>query len=219
VTLHVKQGGTIKTVIQPHIRQGGTWRPATQGWVKQGGVWKLFYTSAPPPDPVVSHTAYGKYQVINYDAKYAYSLVLVSGTAGATIDGTGLITIANVNSRYRVECRWAASVPDYSADYAERKAYTYHQENHQYACGSSQCNCRSDWASCGCACGGSGGNCSCYGNASQSWGQCGCPGNMCWYNQTTVCDTCTNYCDNWVSVKDGTPAGYADEYGEWSKVS
>jgi hypothetical protein len=127
----------------------------------------------------------------------------------------GVIIVADVNAAFTITAGYAASAPQSPVSTLERKAYTFHAENHQYQCGTHQCNCNTNWNACGC------GNCDPYpAPKSQSWGQCGCPGEMCWYNgQSTVCSSCPSYCDNWVQVKDATPAGYADQYGEWSKVS
>jgi hypothetical protein len=173
----------------------------------------------PPAAPVMAHTANGKFTITNYDPAVIYKITRVSGT-GTASRVNNVVTISDATARWSIAASYAADTPSSDADFMERRPYTYHSENHSYACGSYSCNCRSDWGACGCACGGSGGNCGCYPSPnSQSWGQCGCPGNMCWYNQTTVCDTCTSYCDNWVQVKDATPPGYADAYGEWSKVS
>lgn len=212
----VRVGGAWRSPAVTSVKIAGSWRQASMMYAKVGGVWKITTFVGEPAKPTFAHTAAGKFTIQNYDSNVVYTTTLVSGGGTASRSGA-VITLSDVNARFSVSAGYAANAPQSALGFVERKAYTYHSENQPYACGSHQCNCRSEWANCGCECGG--GGCGCYGNSSQSWGQCGCPGTMCWYNQRTVCDTCTSYCDNWVQVKDGTPSGYADAFGEWSKVA
>jgi hypothetical protein len=209
----VKIGGAWRTPAQTYVKVAGVWRVASQTFVKVGGVWKAGDLGAPPAQPVVSHTAYGQFTIANLQPSVTYTFTRLSGSGTATRNGS-VVTLSSADARFQVTAGYGASGPQTDPAFMERKSYTYHMENHQYACGSHQCNCRQDWGSCGC------GTCGGYPTPNAgSWGQCGCPGDMCWYNPVTVCDTCTSYCDNWVQVRDATPAGYADKFGEWSKVT
>lgn len=170
---------------------------------------KVAYTD----QPVLAHSGNGAYRIVNFNPQYVYKATVSAGAA--TLNGD-TYTLTAGNTYLTVESRWDPTGPAMSA-YAERQQYTFRRENRPYPCGSYECNCRDEYASCGCEC--SGGGCGCYGDAGQSFGQCGCPGVMCWYNKQRKCDSCTSYCDNWVDVKNDTPSGYVDEYGEWSRTS
>lgn len=209
-----------------NVRVNGSWRTVANGWVKVNGQWRMIVSSSirqpsgwrpgllgtPPATPVVAHTAYGQFTITNYDARAIYTFTRLTGTGTATRVGA-VVTLSDANARFSVVAAYAVGAQTTAAAFMERKAYTYTLVNQPYACGSHQCNCRQDWGSCGC------GSCSGFPSPNgQSWGQCGCDYEMCWYNPTTVCDTCTSYCDNWVNVRNGTPAGFADKHGEWSRV-
>lgn len=208
----VRAAGTWRHAASGHVKINGTWRMVVASHVKVNGTWRIGTLGAPPATPVMSHTATGQFTITNYDARAVYTLTRVSGGGTATRNGA-VVTLSDPNARFSIVAAFAVGAPQSGTGFMERKAYTYTLVNQPYPCGSHQCNCRQEWGSCGC--GGCGGFPS---PNSQSWGQCGCPGDMCWYNPTTVCDSCTSYCDNWVNVRNGTPAGFADKHGEWSRV-
>lgn len=169
--------------------------------------------------PTIAHSAYGQYTITNYDASYVYSVDASAGSASFSGDK---FSLSSANCTFTLNSQFSPSGPKKGVS-GERRAYTYHKENFPYVCGSTQCNCRTSWGSCGPACGGccaGGGDCGCYPAPTGSgYGGCGCACNYCDYNPTTVCDTCPTYCDDYKDVKDATPAGFVDEFGEWSRVS
>lgn len=156
--------------------------------------------------PQIAHTGYGQYTITNYNASWLYTIHPAAGTGAVS---GNVITMDAVNTAFRLDSQVNALGPAMSVS-GERRRYTTHSENHPYKCGTHECNCREDWGGCHC---GTGAPCD-----AQSWGQCGCPGDMCWYNRTRTCDQCDTMCDNWVEVKDGTPPGFEDSFGEWSRV-
>ncbi len=81
-----------------------------------------------------------------------------------------------------------------------------------HSCGSHPCNCSTRCASCGCGCNG---DCGC------SWGQCGCPSDMWWYNPQQHCDTCSSTCcDQCPNIGEcSPPSGYVKAYNQWWKIS
>jgi len=168
-----------------------------------------------PNSPTMTHTASGQFTINSYNSSLVYTPTLVSGSGTASLNtGTGVFTLSSTTARFMVTAGWSAGATQSGNGFMERTPYTYTSVNQPYACGTHQCNCSTSWGSCGC--GGCGGYPSPNG---QSWGQCGCPGDMCWYNPGTTCQTCTSYCDNFVNVKNGTPSGYVDQHGEWSRVT
>jgi len=80
-----------------------------------------------------------------------------------------------------------------------------------HSCGTHSCNCRTECVNCGCGCNG---DCGC------SWGQCGCPTDMWWYNPQQVCDTCTSTCcDQCPNLGEcAPPAGYVKAYNQWWQI-
>ena len=212
----VRVSGAWRTPAITSVKVAGTWRTAATVSVKVNGVWRISTFAGAPPAPVMDHhTSTGRFIITNYSPTLSYSATNISGGGSATLDaGSGVYTVSSANSRWSITAAYAIGANLSNPDFMERLAYTYSSVNYPYACGSYQCNCTSGWGSCGC------GTCAGYPSPNgQSWGQCGCPGDMCWYNPNTQCGTCTSYCDNWVSVKNGTPSGYSDSYGEWWKVS
>lgn len=169
--------------------------------------------------PTIRHSDYGKYQITNYDPTYLYTVDASAGSASFVAD---VFTLTSANCTFTLNSQFSPSGPKKGVS-GERRAYTYHKENFRYVCGSTQCNCRTSWGSCGPACGGccaGGGDCSCYPAPTGSgYGGCGCGCQYCDYNPSTVCDSCPVYCDDYRDVKDATPAGFVDEFGEWSRIS
>jgi len=160
--------------------------------------------TCPGSDPAsLTQTAAGTWKVSNFIGTAVYTAGPNATVSGDTITVTAPSADTYINVKYGngVERR----------TYISRRQYTYHKENFPYPCGTHECNCREEWGNCHC---GTAPPCE-----SQSWGQCGCAGDMCWYDRRRVCDQCTSYCDDWRDVRDGTPAGYTDQFGEWTKVS
>ncbi len=149
---------------------------------------------APESVPGLSHTGYGKFTIMNYDADLVYTVLATIGTATRA---DAVVTLSSVNAVLTVECR-AVEGGDATIGYGERKAYTYHSENQQ---------------TCGSNCGVVNGS-NCFNGTGSCWcGSCASDGTICCggcYGQT--CN------DNWVQIKDGTPAGYVDVHGEWSRT-
>ena len=182
-----------------------------------GSVWSNVVKVVPGPGetttPTAAFTANGTITITNYNDAYLYT---VDCTAGSGTVAGDKVTFSAGNTQFLLKSQYAAGAPVKSVA-GERRQYTTHKQNFPYPCGTYECNCRDEWAACGCECGG--GGCGCYpAPTGQSAGQCGCPGNMCWYGNTRKCDSCTSYCDDYRDVKDATPAGFVDQFGEWSKV-
>lgn len=169
--------------------------------------------SAPPSAPVMSYVSTGVFEVSNTVAGATYSASLVSGSGSAsqsTVNGKIRFSLSTNPARFSVTAAWSAGGSPSSADYMERKPFSYTP----YTCGTCCGSPYGCWKSCGCECGG--GGCGCYGNSGQSWGQCGCPGTMCWYNWGT-CQDCSSCCSGG-NLIDETGNGYTNGGSEWYKL-
>lgn len=179
--------------------------------------WSNVVSVTPEPGetsvPTIQHNAKGVFLITNYNPAFVYT---TDATAGAATVVGDKVNLSAGNVQFLLKSQYAVGAPVKSVA-GELRQYTTHQENFPYPCGTFECNCRDEWANCGCEC--DGGGCGCYPTPnSGSFGQCGCPGQMCWYGNKRTCETCTTYCDDFRQVKDGTPAGFVDQFGEWSKV-
>lgn len=156
---------------------------------------------ATPAQPNLSYLGTtGRFTITNYNAAYIYS------TTAGTISGSTL-TLPSANSSATVVARSFAGGDASPGRYYENKAHSYTPDTRyctvtgQYCCETGQyCHCGTD-APCD----------------GQSWGQCGCPGPMCWYGSY-----CTKYCDS-VSCGGSAPAlinepGYTNGGSEWYKI-
>jgi|GEM_PF-2129582 len=178
-----------------------------------GSVWSNTVKVVPGPGetsvPTVAHSAKSTFTITNYNAAYLYTVDCTAGSGTVTGDK---LTLSAGNTQFLLKSQYAQGAPVKSVS-GELRQYTTHKENFPYKCGSGPCNCREEWANCGC------GSCDSYPDPKAgSWGQCGCETEMCWYGRKQVCDTCDQYCDDYRDVKDGTPSGFVDQFGEWSKV-
>jgi len=182
-----------------------------------GSAWSTIVKVVPGPGetttPAITHSAKSTFTITNYNPNYLYTTDATAGTA--TVSGDK-VTLSAGNVQFLVKSQYAQGAPVKQVA-GELRQYTYTKQNFPYPCGSYECNCRDEWSGCGCECGG--GGCGCYPPPTGgSAGQCGCPGNMCWYGNTRKCDSCTSYCDDYRDVKNATPSGFEDKHGEWSKV-
>jgi hypothetical protein len=178
--------------------------------VPVASAWSNVVTATPGPGvtstPTIAHSAKGVFTIQNYNSKLLYSVDASAGTG--TVSGDKL-TLSAGNVQFLLKAQFAPGAP-VSSVAGELRQYTTHSENQPYACGTVQCNCVTKQY---CHCG-TDAPCD-----STSFDQCGCgQTTMCWYGSYQECSECTKYCDNYVQVKDGTPVGFVDEYGEWSKA-
>jgi len=148
----------------------------------------------------VKHTGLGEFTILNKSDLYAYTVTVDVGTA--TITGS-VVTMDNVNSTATLTEKYVPTGAQIQKTLI-RKAYTYHQGPPQCHSISYQCV--------GCPCGGGGCDCNSRGCTcactSYSSGECA---GLCGYQR---CD-----CDGCPQIKDATPAGYDDEFGEWVRIA
>lgn len=144
-----------------------------------------------PPKVTIVHSASGAWKITDYSTKLQYSITVIDGQA--TLAGD-TITFQSPDGTVSVDIAGSAR------KIVTRKQYTYHDHYVPYQSCYNPCgNCRTDvdphtWGcGCGSPCGDSGGG---------AYGDCVCHGPG--YNER---------------VKDDTPAGFTDEYGEWSLVA
>jgi hypothetical protein len=170
-----------------------------------------------PEGPIMNYVSTGIFQISNYDPTLVYetSLVIGSGTVSFN-SSTARYTLSGVNSGFNVVSKYSPSSLPSDPGYMERKAYSYscRQVTYTEAYG---CNCYLD-ASCGGCTSGPG---QCAPGQSQSFGQCGCPGYMCWnYYNGVVCSTCYREvcCQTVCDVLINEP-GYTNSGTEWYKRS
>ncbi len=169
--------------------------------------------SAPDAPIMNHHTSTGQFIITNYNSSLVYTATLVTGSGTATLNtGTGVFTLSSANARFSVTAGYASTAPQSSADFMERKSYIYtndpicsdncasaynypdpnnncYQQGHPNCCNSSN---------------------SCWGSGVD--GNCAADGTICCGGSRG--QTCNN---NY--VKNATPSGYTDSYGEWWRVS
>lgn len=117
-----------------------------------------------PAKPTLTWASSNTFTITNYNPAYTYATV--SGTrTGASLAVTQGVTASLTASQGLTSDTATATTQGYS-----------YSPGGFYDCSYTT----NEWRSCGCECGG--GGCGCYGYSSGSWGQCGCPGSMCWYN-------------------------------------
>jgi len=189
----------------------------------------------PSQQPVVQAIASNTVKIVNADAGLVYY-----STTGTDVSALSQINNVNsINVPMGSSTIWAAyaGITDVSLMQGTPISVASIQHNcptggthdcNCTPCGTHSCNCTSGWQSCGplcggtCAGGGSGGSgCGCYGNSSQSWGQCGChSAPMCWYNWGETCGSCTSYCCQQCPNlgECSPPAGYVKAYNQWWKI-
>ena len=196
----VKVGGSWRTPGTAYVKVAGVWRIAATVYEKVGGEWKVTTLGSPPEAPVLARHSTAKFSITNFDSSLAYKGLHLSGGTGITFGNDGVITLASANSRYAITVGYSHSAPQSAQAYCERKAYTYHTENHQ---------------TCSNNCGVVNGT-NCFQGTGTCWcGSCAADGTICCggcYGQT-----CSG--DPNAQVKDPTPAGYTDSGGEWWRIT
>ena len=121
----------------------------------------------PPVKPTVSYVSYGAFRLTNYNPLYRYTLVPNAGTS-TTPDSSGNFTLSSTT----VACTITPSFgPDGPATTVERKPASYTPDTRYCVVVGQYCSAYGQYCHCGT-------DAPCDG---QSWGQCGCPGSMCWY--------------------------------------
>ena len=151
--------------------------------------------------PVLTHSASGAFTIADYNATKNYA---VFDTNGQPVSGTsyanGVVTFGTNYGDFRVSYD---SQPNKGTP-VSRLAYTYRSENQQVWV---PCTPPPPTQACCTKCDGTDWSC-CYGGSPCSDG-------------TICCVGCSggSWQDNWVQVKDTTPAGYTDQHGEWVKIS
>jgi|LakMenE18May11ns_1017448.scaffolds.fasta_scaffold9952796_6 hypothetical protein len=173
-----------------------------------------------PDAPVMAYFSTGVFSISNYNSSLVYVATLTTGSGTATLNtSTGRYTLSGADSRFSVVAKYGAGAPESTADFMERNAYSYSCRTVDGGQSCVNCNCYLD-AGCGGCISGPG---QCPPGQSQSYGQCGCPGYMCWtYYNGTVCGSCCtdnpdyDVCDVFINESSG---GYTNSGTEWYKVS
>lgn len=162
-----------------------------------------------PSAPIMNHyTTAGQFIITNYVSSLAYTATLITGGGAATLNTvTGVYTLSNVNARFSITAGYSPTAPQSTSAFMERKSYTYTPVT---TCVD---NCASAyfWPAGNCP----GPNCcnafnNCWGGGVD--GYCAADGTICCGGSRGSTCTTTN-------VKDPTPSGYTDSYGEWWRVS
>jgi hypothetical protein len=187
----VKVGGAWKVAANGYVKINGQWRIIANSYIKTPAGWQQGTLGQPPPAPTLQHTGYGVVKITNYDATLYYELSTSSGVIG--VDAAGNITSSGVNSIATIKASRAAGAPTVQSGF-ERRAYTYH----------------SGGQSCSNNCAPAGGP----GGAGDCWcGSMNPQGDLC-------CGGCYGQsCSDNPPVRDGTPAGFNDAYGEWWRLT
>jgi len=192
----IKVGGVWRTPGNSFVKVAGVWRTVASVQNKVGGAWQMTTLGAPPPQPTLTHVAKGVYEVSNTDTQLTYSATLVSGSGSAiqsTVGGKVRYTLTAEDAAFGISAAWAPGATASTETNVERKKYTYTNQPYQTCTD----NCQAG--------GGPGGEGDCWCGSRQGDLCCGgCYGQTCTWH------------DNY--VKNGTPSGFVDEFGEWSKI-
>jgi len=166
--------------------------------------------SAPAAPIMDHHTTIGQFVVTNYDSNLAYTPTFISGSGTATlIDSVnGVFSLSSTDARFSISSGYSQASPQSAVGYMERKKYTTHPEP-VYV---DNCAPAYSWPSGNCP----GPNCcnaynNCWGGGVD--GNCGADGTICCGGSRG--QSIVGYND----VKNGTPEGYTDSYGEWWRIS
>lgn len=125
-------------------------------------------TAKKPERPTVSHTAYGQFTIVNYDANLTYTTTLITGGGSANRAGA-VFSLTNVDARFSITSSYAGSNLQSDPTYMERKNPTTYCDPYTAPCTEpGPCN---PTVPCGCAGANCGGAC-CPGFTPS--GQCGC---------------------------------------------
>lgn len=161
---------------------------------------------ATPVKPTIEYvSATGKFRINPYNASLLYTIT------GGTRSGENLTLPSNFSESTIVARSFSGGDASPSTLYANKFAEYTPDTRYRYQSGTTSCNC--GYRACGCEC--AGGGCGCYGGA-QSWGQCGCPGVMCWYNYG--CDTCPTFATGGSAPELINQPGYTWSGTEWYKI-
>lgn len=162
---------------------------------------------ATPAKPTLTYVGTtGRFRINNYNASFIYTLS--AGTRAADI-----VTLPGANTSATVSAQsFSGGDSSPSTSYAQKSASFTPDTRYSYPCGTACDTCQY----CGCECGG--GGCGCYPGASQSWGQCGCPGTMCWYGSYS-CNCRTVYCSGGSAPALINEPGYIWSGAEWYQIT
>jgi hypothetical protein len=210
----IKINGQWKTPSVVYAKVEGQWKIVGQAYSKVDGLWRQTTFASPPARPVMQYVSTGVFQITNYNSSLLYESQFVGGSGSASLNtSNGRYTLNGANSAFNVVSRYASGSPPSEAGYMERKAYSYTfrlvPRSETYF--DQPCRLDAD-AFCN------------PGNvqpcANPSWGQWGCPTEMCWIYYNGV--VCTQYSrtvyDQVYDVLINEP-GYTNGGSEWYKAT
>jgi hypothetical protein len=186
---NIKVDDQWKTPTSVYVKVGGAWKIAAQTYSKIDGVWKETTLSSPPAQPVLQWISGETFRIVEYNSSLVYQATLVSGSGTPSLNtSTGIYTISSSGAYYfNVTASYAVGALVSIPGFMEKKLRSFSSRDVTYD-EPYACDCFLD-AGCG-GCRSGPGQCS--PGQSQSFGQCGCPGWMCWdYYNGVVCGTCT----------------------------
>lgn len=144
-----------------------------------------------PIKPVISHTSYGNFLIVNYDSNINYSITVNSGNSSRVNNNISLSSTDVTATIIASSAKGGVS----QSTLFERKSYTYYYTQSQ----SCTPNCRIAYQL-------PGGGYSCQGDGSP-----GADGSICCGGSAgSTCTTVTNG-----PYKNSTPVGYTDDNSEW----
>jgi hypothetical protein len=172
-----------------------------------------------PDAPVMAYFSTGVFSISNYNPTLIYTATLTTGSGTATLNtSTGRYTLSAADSRFSVVAKYGAGAPESTADFMERKGYTYTYRDAPSTCYRPYCVTQ---CSCGCVAPGPSG---CPPGSTPN-GQCGCgttyPSLPCMTGQIGCCQEGTEAygcTERFYDVLVDQP-GYTNSGTEWYKVS
>lgn len=193
----VKVGGSWRTPAVTYVKVAGVWRTVATVSVKVAGTWRTSTFADPPAKPTLNHhTTAGQFIITNYSPSLIYTATLVSGSGSATLNtSTGVYTLSSQNARFSVTAKYAAGTSESTAGYMERAQYTTTATNVDvsYIHGLPQ-------------------------HGVINYGGYSIPGSRWTYClEASYGGECPH--QEGTNVKNATPSGYTDSYGEWWRVS
>ena len=210
----IRIDGQWKTPSVVYARVEGQWKVVGESYSKVDGLWRQTTFAGPPPKPTMSYVSTGVFQVSNYNPALVYEAIFKVGSGSASFNSSnGRYTLNGVNSGFDVIARYAIGSPASAAGYMERKAYSYTFREVPRTETYYDQPCYLD----------AGGFCN-PGNvqpcANPSYGQLGCPTEMCWtYYNGVVCTAYTRTVyDKVYDVLINEP-NYINSGTEWYKVA
>jgi hypothetical protein len=208
--------GTWRKQGYAAVKIEGSWRPIIRSFVNINGTWFPAGLGVPPAKPTIVFLSNGFFQIQPYTASLTYERIFRGGSGDAIINtSNGVIQLTGGNCSFDIVAKYGPKTPASVPTFIERKQRSFSCRAVSYT--ETVCDCRLD-AQCG-GCLGPGQ--SCPPGQSQSWGQCGCPGPMCWvYYNGVVCDICrteTRCCRQICDVLVNEP-GYTYTGTEWYRI-